>query len=71
MSEALQEVCGDVSVELSCSQQFEQQTQSRALGQTRVGLQLIIKPVSPLGTVANPVLGAVGRTSESPEVSKV
>ena len=50
---------------------FEQQTPSRALGRTRVRLQLIIKPVFPLGTVANPVLGSVGRTSASPEVSKV
>ena len=50
---------------------FEQQTPSRALGHTIMGLQLIINPVSPLGIVAYPVLGVVGRTSANPEVSKV
>ena len=50
---------------------FEQQTPSRALGRTIVGLQLTMKPVSPLGIVAYPVLGAVGSTSANPDVSKV
>ena len=31
---------------------FEQQTPSRALGRTKVGLQVIIKPVSPPGTLS-------------------